>query len=300
MEAGSSEPHAQARAQRTTSPAEVNAALAQGQGWLGRMELGFDTVRGRTVPVHRSHAGPLVVQSPFYPEGPVCHLYLLHPPGGVVGGDELRVEAALAPATHVLMTTPAATKLYRSAGALARVRQSLRLDDGACLEWLPQETLAFAGARAQLRTRVHLHGTARFLGWEAVGLGRPAGGEAFDHGMLRQDLELWHDGMPLMVERNALDASSALLHEAWGLSGYRSLATLLACPAEEHLLCAARRAMADFDPGRAAATLVDGVLACRVLGHDLLAIRGLLLRLWRTLRPLLMHREAVPPRIWAT
>ena len=312
-------------------------AEAQPDGWRGRLDLGFEARGGRTVLASRAHEGPLMVQSPFYPEGPVCHVCLLHPPGGVVGGDRLRVAGRLHERAHALLTTPAATKVYRSAGGLSRIEHELHVAPGATLEWLPQRTLAFSGARVHASTRVHLRGSAGFLGWEAVCLGRPAAGERFDRGVMRQDFELWKDGEPLMMERNAFDAASPLMHAAWGLARRRALASLLLYPAGEHLPAAARAVLERFGAGaartapersetgmgrtapersetsmgraaperfeagagRAAATLVDGVLACRIISDDMEGVWDLLVTLWRTLRPLFLAREAVTPRIWA-
>ena len=294
-------------------------------GWRGRLDLGFEARGGRTVLASRSHEGPLMVQSPFYPEGPVCHACLLHPPGGVVGGDRLHVAGRLRERAHALLTTPAATKIYRSAGGLSRIEQVLHVAPDATLEWLPQRTLAFSGARAHASTRVHLRGAARFLGWEAVCLGRPAAGERFDRGAMRQDFELWKDGEPLMVERNAFDAASPLMNAAWGLARRPALASLLLYPAGEHLPAAARAVLERFGAGvaraapecseagigraaperseagagRAAVTLVDGVLACRIVSDDTEGAWNLLVGLWRILRPLFLGREATTPRIWA-
>ena len=286
-------------------------AEAHPGGWRGRLDLGFEARGGRTVLASRAHEGPLMVQSPFYPEGPVCHACLLHPPGGVVGGDRLHVAGRLHERAHALLTTPAATKVYRSAGGLSRIEQELYVASDATLEWLPQRTLVFSGARAHASTRIHLRGAARFLGWEAVCLGRPAAGERFDRGAMRQDFELWKDGEPLMMERNAFDAASPLMRAAWGLDRRRALASLLLYPAGEHLPAAARAVLERFDAGaartgpgcfnagRAAVTLVDGVLACRIISDDTERVWGLLVALWRTLRPLFLAREAAMPRIWA-
>ena len=268
-------------------------------GWRGRLDLRFEARGGRTVLASRAHRGPLMVQSPFYPEGPVCHVYLLHPPGGVVGGDRLRVEGRLDERTHALLTTPAAAKVYRSAGGRSRIEHEFHVAADAALEWLPQRTLAFSGARAHASTRVHLQGSARFLGWEAVCLGRPAAGERFERGALRTDFELWKDGAPLMLERNAFDAASPLMHAAWGLSRRPALASLLLHPAGEHLSAAARQVLERFEAGRAAATLVDGVLACRVLSDDTEEMCGLLVKIWGALRPRFLARAPHPPRIWS-
>ena len=279
------------------SPARAPAT--PGDSWRARLDLAFEVRGEHTVLARRAHEGPLMVQSPFYPEGPVCHVYLLHPPGGVAGGDRLHVAGRVHKQAHALLTTPAATKIYRSAGGLSRIEQELHVATDAALEWLPQRTLAFSGARAHASTRVHLRGSARFLGWEVLCLGRPAASERFERGVIRHDFELWKDGGPLMVERNTLDTASPLMHAAWGLSGRCALASLLLHPAEEHLLPAARAVLERFGAGEAAATRVDGVLACRVLSEDTERAWELLVRLWRTLRPRLLAREAVAPRIWA-
>ena len=130
-------------------------------GWRASLRLALRAANGRTVLAERAHEGPLVVQRPFYPEGPVCHLYLVHPPGGVAGGDHLSLQLQLDPGAQGVLTTPAATKIYRSFGArIARVEQHLEVND-ATLEWLPQETIVFRGARARLSTQVQLSGRAR-------------------------------------------------------------------------------------------------------------------------------------------
>ena len=270
------------------------------RGWHAGLDLEFAASYECTKLVHRAHRGPLMVQSPFYPEGPVCHLYVLHPPGGVVAGDSLGVTVRLRERAHALLTTPAATKIYRSNGDTACIDQDLSLAPGATLEWLPQDTLAFAGARARIRTRVRLRGSARFMGWEALCLGLPASGERFDHGSIRQDMELWKDDEPLLIERNACDAGSALMRSAWGLANRCAFASMLVYPAEEHLLPAVRALLERSDAPTAAATEVDGVLVCRVIGDDMSRVRKLLVAIWQMLRPKFLGLEPSAPRIWAT
>ena len=178
----------------------------------------------------REHSGPLTVQRPFHPEGPAgaCHVYLLHPPGGVVGGDVLDVAVHAGPDSRALITTPAANKLYRSAGPCAQLTQTLRVDAGAQLEWLPQPTIAFAGVHARVTTRVDLAPGGRFIGWEIVCLGRPDSGERYA-GRLGMALELWQDGAPLWLERARYDGT-ALLDAPFGLRGHCVSGTLLATP----------------------------------------------------------------------
>ena len=135
-----------------------------------------------------------MVQRPFYPEGPeVPHVYVLHPPGGLVGGDRLRLDVTIDARAHALITTPAATKIYRSAGPLASQKQRFEVGEGGALEWLPQETILHDGANADLTTRVSLAAGARFVGIDTLCFGLPARGETFATGRCRQRFEIWRD-----------------------------------------------------------------------------------------------------------
>jgi urease accessory protein len=266
------------------------------RGWTAHLSLGFEVRDERTRLIRRSHCGPLTVQRPFYPEGGVCHLYLLHPPGGLVGGDQLHLDAELATGSHALITTPGAAKFYRTSGATAIQRQSLRVCDGAILEWLPQENILFAGAAANLATEVYLEPRARFLGWEIHCLGRPAVGERFSHGRADLQLTLVRNG-PLLRERLRVSGKRALDARV-GLRGYPVTGTFLASQAGQEDLDRTRACL----PGRslAAATLVDGVLIARCLHSSTERIREIFTRLWAVLRPALLGRTTCPPRIWAT
>lgn len=275
-------------------------------GWVGALSIGLASRGGRTSVTHREHRGPLQVQRAFYPEGPgVAHVYLLHPPGGIVAGDDLSVDIAVASGAHALVTTPAAAKVYRSdaAGREARQRQRLRVQAGGALEWLPQETIAFAGTRARLETRVELQGDARFVGWETLCLGRTASGETFDRGACEQRLSLWRDGRPLVIDRVRVEGGGALAAAPWGLAGRPVLATLLATPApasDERL--AALRALGERlpAPDLATATVLDGALVCRYRGDSTERARTYFAAAWAILRPAVLGLAPVPPRIWAT
>jgi urease accessory protein len=239
-----------------------------------------------------------VVQRPFHPEGPVCHVYLVHPPGGVVGGDQIVLQASIQPRAHALLTTPGATRFYRcGTHPRARLLQQLDVKDGA-LEWLPQETIVFSGARACIRTEVRLQADARFIGWEICCLGRPASGEDFEHGELQQDVLLWRDGVPLLFDRLRLTGGSEALESAWGLAGARVCGTFLGYPGSDSMLADLRALQT---PGvQSALTLVDGLLHGRAISGSGEALRRHFTALWTCLRPALLRRFAIPPRIWAT
>jgi urease accessory protein len=265
--------------------------------------LGFAVRGSGTALVERRHRGPLQVQRVFHPEGPgVGHTYLLHPPGGLVAGDDLHLTASVGPGAHALLTTPASTKVYRSGhGRLARQRQTLRVAPGARLEWLPQDTIVYQGAEAELTTLVQLEGDAAFIGWEIVCLGRPAAGDRFAHGGCRQRFELFRDDRPIVIERLRAGGGGPQQQAAWGLGGAAVSATLVATPAGEAELQAARAALAGPEAvGPAAATLMDGALLVRARGADTAAVRAPLQRAWAALRPRVLGRAPCPPRIWMT
>jgi urease accessory protein len=267
-----------------------------GQGWRAHLNLNFAARGGRTYLATRSHTGPLVVQRAFHPEGDTCHAYIVHPPGGIVGGDELHLEASAAIGSQVLLTTPAATKFYRSDGRIARQIQSISAKD-AQVEWLPQETIFFPGARARSETRVVLQGHSRFIGWEIPCLGLPARNQPFETGELQLNLELWRDAMPLFIDRMRMSGTSAARTARWGLAGYEAIGTLLAYPATKEHVALVRDVSCTIE---SAVTLVDGVLVCRALAHQAEPIKQWFIEVWRRLRPELLQKPAHLPRIWAT
>jgi urease accessory protein len=267
--------------------------------WEARLELTFQQRASRTVLAARRHRGPLVVQRPFYPEGGICHVYLVHPPGGIVGGDQLTLLVQAEPQSHALITTPAATRFYRAGPhPSAMLTQQLHVHDAA-LEWLPQETILFDGARAATCTQVHLHGDrARFLGWEVLCLGRPANGERFITGTLAQDFLLYCDDKPLLLDRLRLQGNSAALSASWGLAGLQAAGTLLMYPATDANLPMLRTL--EQSGVRCALTRVDDVLVVRALADQAEPIRQLFTRIWLQLRPGLVGCAGIAPRIWAT
>jgi urease accessory protein len=271
-----------------------NVQTTEAQGWRADLQLGFARQNERTVLAHRKHLGPLLVQRPFYPEGDVCHIYLVHPPGGIVGGDQVRLSATIDEHAHALITTPAATKFYRSLPDRHAVLEQTLHVRAATLEWLPQENILFREARARTTTSAHIDKASRFIGWELTCYGRPASNELFDSGYARQHFELWIDRQPVLLDRLRSDGGNEVMRAPWGLASHTLLGTLLAYPATGDDLEAARE-HAGF-----ACTLVDGVLSCRLIGSDADAAKRAFVKLWQTLRPRIVGREAVSPRIWAT
>lgn len=264
--------------------------------WRAELDLRFETRAEKTVLAGRSHRGPLAVQRAFYPEGGVPHIYILHPPGGAVGGDELAIRVECAAGARALLTTPAAGKFYRSAGGLTRQTIDLKIGQGAELEWLPQENILFDGAQVDVGLRVDLADGARFIGWDMACLGRPASGEEFASGSGRFRLRIERAGKPLSLENFLADPLCARAN--WGLRGHPVTAALWAYPCTGTHLAAVRETIENLDD--CGATLLDDLLVLRALGRRTETLRRVFVDVWRRLRPETLNRPACPPRIWAT
>jgi len=283
--------------------APLYPSAMQTAGWHAHLELEFELRAARTTLARRRHHGPLGVQRPFHPEPDgTCHVYVLHPPGGLVSGDTLELDVTVRTGARALLTTPAATKLYRQRDNEARQLQRFVVDTGARLEWLPQETIAYDGAAAQLETRVELADGAEFLGWELLCLGRPANHERFTRGAVKQRIELWRGSQPLLIERAHHAGGSPALSAAWGLGDAPVIGTLVYVgqPRTPELLEQLRAALESSAPGETSASELASVLVCRYRGarveHGLLAFRSA----WELLRSHGGGSQAVAPRIWAT
>lgn len=265
--------------------------------WQASLRLRFDDDGGTTRLTGRAHRGPLRVQKALYPEGPRhCHVIVVHPPGGVVGGDRLELDLELGAATRVLATTPGAAKWYRANGKLSTQDLRLRVGAGAVLEWLPQETIFYDDADVLLEHEVDLAPDARYIGGEILCFGRRASGERFRSGRVRQRTRIRLDGRPVWWEQGTLHGGDAM-RSPLGLAGHSVCATLVAVgkPLPPAMLGALRGA----DPALGLSQ-VKNVFVARHLGDDSEAARACLWRVWQALRPHLLDVPARVPRIWQT
>jgi urease accessory protein len=282
-----------------SSPHAAEAAAAG--GWDARLELRFEREAARTVLTTRRHVGPLRVQKSLHPEGAdVCQAIIVHPPGGIVGGDTLAIAIDAGAGAHAQLTTPGAAKWYRSAGSVARSTTVLRLAAGAVVEWLPQEAILFDGARAAIALRIDCAPGARFIGWDVTCLGRTASGERYASGSLRQSFELHCTGALMFCERAAIDGGSRALQSGAVLGGAPVVGTFIVAgtPVPDPLLAACRAV--GCEEGSGALTRLPDVLVGRYRGDSAHAARTYFATLWRLLRPLVAGREAVLPRIFST
>ncbi|WIE51249.1 urease accessory protein UreD [Pseudomonas sp. GM17] len=270
--------------------------------WPAELELGYARFGDSTRPVQRRHKGPLRVQKHLYAEGPeVCQHIIVHPPGGIAGGDRLQIRASVDRDAWVQLTSPGAAKWYRANGPAYQTLE-LNVAAGATLEWLPQETIVFSAAQAELSTRIELHGDARLFYWDVVALGRPASDERFDLGHFQSHLDIRRDGQLLWHERQRIVGGDGLLDSPIGLDGQPVFATLLATGEIDSQLLERCRSLhhSEHRSVRGDLTQLPGLLVARCLASEALLARAWLIDLWRLLRPALLGREALPPRIWNT
>lgn len=286
-------------------------------GWQGSLNLIYANRTGTSQLVGERVGAPLKVQRPFYPEGPaVCHSVILHTAGGVVGGDRLCFDITLHPDTRALITTAAAGKIYRTNGLEARQTAQIKIAAGACLEWLPQETIVFNGAIYRQDLRVELEPGASVLIWEITRFGRSARGEQFLQGYWRSHTEIWQQGRPLWIDRQQLIGGEETLNSPHGLAGQPVVGSLawIGEPVTPELVEKARslRTPLSLDGSgfggeaargvhhQAGATrLTDGLL-CRYRGNSTAEVRNWFIGVWQLLRQSFWGRPACPPRVWPT
>lgn len=277
----------------------MKAAKYTVASWKGELELEYQRRGARTVLATRRHDGPLVVQKPLYPEGDaVCHTIVVHPPGGIAGGDDLLVSASVGESAAALLTTPGAAKWYRSGGPWAE--QRIVFEVAGALEWLPQETIVYNGARARMRSEIRLSRDACYLGWELICLGRTGSGERFAAGEGVLATRVRREGALIWNECGRIEGGGALLESPAGLAGRTICGTLLASAPgiEDGVLARCREVTADA--GASAVTRLRGILVARYLGDSSEAGKHYFRRLWEVLRPALLGRPAAEPRIWRT
>ncbi len=271
--------------------------------WQGNLNLVYVSDK-QTTRVQNSYSrAPLKIQRPFYPENPqICHSVILHTAGGMVGGDRLIESIEMKEHSHALITTAAATKVYRTLGELATQTVTLKLEQGACLEWLPQETIIFNQARYRQTLKVELAPDAHWLGWEITRLGRTARGEQFTTGEWRAHTEVWRGGQPLWIERQYLEGSPEMVASPQGLNKQSVVGTLLGIglPISLETIQKMRSLWQKNQyQGQTGVTqtLGQGVL-CRYRGSSTREVRHWFTEVWHLWRHSLGQLPPVQPRIW--
>ncbi len=252
------------------------------------------------------HTGPLRVLQSLYPEGAaVCHNVLVHPPGGIVGGDTLNITLQVDTGAHALVTTPGATRFYKSMGEPGAQQLAVHLQPGARLDWLPLETICYNGCNAFNTAVFDLAPGAEMMGWDITALGLPHANQPFKRGSLQQHIEV----KGAWLERALIEAADTrLLNSPLGLAGNLCVGSLFFATGEaitrarrEHLLEVIRATVAgDALAATTGATAPNSrVIVVRTLAPMVEPAGALLRRVWLALRHAAWDMPAQVPRIWS-
>ncbi len=270
-----------------------------------RLSMRFGHFDGVTRLVEREHYGPLLIQKPLYPEGRgVCHAVIIHPPGGVVGGDELAITASVDAFARAQITTPGAAKWYKANGFTSHQKISIDVAKGGALEWVPQETIFYNHSNANIDHQVTLVDDAIYVGCEILCFGRTAYGETFDDGQIKQRTSIKRNGKMIWLEQICLQGENAAMKGALALSGYTVCATLLLTGKiiGQPLIDLARLEAERLTnkTGQVGISQLKSVIVVRYLGHSSEVARQIMLKVWGLFRPEILGYPAIVPRMWTT
>lgn len=276
-------------------------AVSAPASWVAQLDLNFTRRRDKTL-VHKKHVGPMLVQRPFYPEHDgTCHTYILHPPGGVAGGDSLGLSINVGEGARSVLTSPGATKFYRSPNRVSTQHIEIRVEKGGVCEFLPMETIIFDGAAARTQTRVNLTGDATFVGLEINSLGRPAAKESFIKGSYTQRTSILRDGRPIWFERAEFAGGSEALNTSYGLFSQPIFGSMIYTgPLPTDAVDSIRERLQGTEIGHTSISQLNDAVICRYAGPKVRYARQFFLRSWNLLRRLGQGKPACEPRIWTT
>lgn len=285
--------------------------------WQADLELALIKKHNGTRLTRNRHTGPLYVQKPFYPEGQDCaHIYLLHPPGGLVSGDTLTVDVNLDADAHALITTPGAARMYkaRKTSPVQKQQNTLRVADNAALEWFPMEAIVYNGAAAELSTKIELGSNSHIMAWEITCFGLAASASPFEQGYFKQRYCIEQNGLPVFIDNLVYDAENKVLFcskagmQSKPVSGFLIAGPFANTSEQREQLTDALRAslssmtsIAETDLSQQfALTWINDFCVLRYLGQSAYTCRQGFVLLWQQLRPALLQRKVCEPGIWAT
>ncbi len=282
-----------------------HTVVANKSSWLGSLQLNFENRACRSFLAYRKHVGPFVIQKTLHPEGAsVCHGIVVHPPGGVAGGDQLQLTVDVASNANALLTTPGAGKWYKANAKQAKQTLRFNVAEGSCFEWLPQENILFDGADVHWIAEIDLADNATFVGWDIVCLGRQAQQENWQTGALKQQFKVRRNGQLCWIEQANLSAYDLVKASIVGLGDQPVFGNFIVVAS--HLPDAVLEACREINPSSADPQAVVGISAlpevviARYIGESSESAKAYFEALWIILRPWYLNKTAVRPRIWNT
>ncbi len=277
----------------------MTSNLAPFPSWQGSLNLTYRCDLGKTQAIEQRGIAPLKVQRSFYPEGEaICHNVMLHTAGGIVGGDRLQIDVTLQSTARAVITTAAAGKIYGSNGTTATQSIVQKIAAKGVLEWLPQETIIFNGARFEQHLHVELADSASWLGWQIDRFGRTASGEQFTSGEWKSTTEVYRDGKPVWIDRQQL-CGDTLVNHPHSLAGYPIVGSLawIDRPVSKDLV-AEIRSLFDGEPSKIGVTRLTQGLLCRYRGNSTTEVRRWFTTVWHLLRQSFLGSNPISLRVW--
>ncbi len=284
--------------------------------WLASLELDLTSSAFGTQLTRTKRQGPLSVQKAFYPEGRDCaHLYLLHPPAGIVSGDDLTVTINLSENARSLITTPGANRFYRAredeilGDSKQAMATKIQLSDKASCEYFPLESIVYEDANAFNYLDIHLTTESGYMGWDVVCLGLPSASQPFERGRLNQRTRIYCEQKLIYHDRFAIHPDSKMHQHPAGLHDFSVYGTFLAylpdhiVNNEEIALLLQNlrnRLIEKSAQDLVSITYVNKLMVMRYLGFQAEQCKEIYIALWELLRPVCMEKNALVPRIWHT
>ncbi|MGN1392512.1 MAG: urease accessory protein UreD [Succinivibrionaceae bacterium] len=264
--------------------------------WCARLDLEFKKIRERNVMTNCSHYGPLVVQKVFYPEL-TSHVYILHPPGGIAGGDNLAINVSLDDSAQVLLTTPGSAKFYRTESKKnSCLNQTFEIGDNAELEIMPAPNIFFKGTNTKLSTKIYLHGNGKFFYRDISVLGNPLKEIDFSDSFFRNSLFVYRDDNLILHEVTRVNGNYDLFSKAI-LDGNTCIGTVIFNGGNSNLVEDLGMKIADYTK---AITLIDDLVIIRILAKNNEIVEQAFFKVWLIVRKYIMFKDPVIPRIWST
>ena len=282
----------------------MEAKSLKKQLWIARIDLKFKMERDKTSMVRSRHLGPLRTQRPFYPEGKrLCQVILLHPPGGIAGGDDLEISLEVHEHAQAQITTPGATKWYKcDGGNKSKQKLFLKVCSGAHLEWVPQDNIIFNGANVDNVQSVFLEKGSSFLFWDIVDLGAMSSERSFQAGCFKSRLDVFLEGDLLFAERTLIEGNSNYLKSVANLYGKKCFGLLVSVANQpiNSVLWEKIKIFSAEDEFCGVSQISDMALVARWMGNCPEVGRNWFYKLWQIIRPWYSGRDAQRPRIWQT
>lgn len=278
------------------------------QSWHANLDLEFSSRDGITRLTKKKHQGPLVVQKALYPEGKgVCHVVMLHPPSGLAGGDHLFTSVSVNQDAQAVLTTPGATRWYKSNGRIASQRTDIKIETGAHLDYLPHENIFFDQVVGRSSLSIHQAVGSSLIAWDMIQLGRTASGEAWSESSLDMHASLHLDQQPVWIDQSALDSNSVSRYSMSGLDGHRVFGTMWMSSTlvNQHLSEILAANMPWGSGLRSGVSFMDigqqhGLMVIRALAQEVEDIRQLFIQTWLRMREHVCGLPAQSLRLWKT